>query len=213
MARYKNGITGVFSGKVGHVVGVSSRGKSFLRSVPDFSNHEPTDKQFKQRRLLALMSTWLKPLKSLIRVGFQLLAPGKTAMNEAFSLNYREALTEVNGEMVIDYPKAVFSKGGLLISFILEFLSLMDAILHIKWDNALASVFNKDNDKATFAVYNAAKAKFVTFDGAAFRGDKAVALQLPSGFRGDAVHCWMLYANEAGDKVSTTAYVGEIVVG
>ncbi|MGY4383018.1 hypothetical protein ACVWYN_000037 [Pedobacter sp. UYP24] len=212
MASYKNGINGAFIGKVGNVVGVESRGKYYMRSIPDFSNHEPSDKQFRQRRLLSLMSTWLKPLKSLIKIGFQLLSPGKTAMNEAFALNYKEALTVVDGKGVINYDKAVFSRGELLVSLVLEFLTLLDSILHIKWDNALASSFNKENDQATFVVYNPAKEKFVTFNNVANRADKEVALQLPSNFTNDTVHCWMFYANEQGDKVSTSAYIGEVIV-
>jgi hypothetical protein len=94
----------------------------------------------------------------------------------------------------------------------LEVLCLVNAVLKIKWDNLPASAFSGDEDKANFIVYNPAKEAFVTFEDIALRSDKEAVLALPEDFTGDVVHAWMHYVNAEGDAVSTSIYVGNLVV-
>lgn len=61
-------------------------------------------------------------------------------------------------------------------------------------------------------VYNPAKQAFVTFEDVAQRGDKEALLQLPAEYTGDSVHCWQHFVNTEGNMVSTSVYLGEIVV-
>jgi hypothetical protein len=44
------------------------------------------------------------------------------------------------------------------------------------------------------------------------RADKEVRLLFPVDFADDEVHCWMHYVDLSGKKVSTTLYLGEMVV-
>lgn len=212
MARYKNGINGAFKGKVGQVVGVTWMGMEVMRSVPEAFTKAPTAAQLNQRRILAMVSSWLRPLKELIWIGFQYFATGKSPMNSAVSFVMKQALTIENGHQQIDFPKVIFSRGELLISIIKDIIALVDAILHIKWDNVPASALNKDDDQATFILYNADKEKFATFKNVAQRGDKEAVLQLPANFAGDEIYGWMHYVNAKGDGISTTVYLGEITV-
>ncbi|MEJ7559340.1 MAG: DUF6266 family protein [Pedobacter sp.] len=213
MGKYKNGVNGAFSGKVGSVVGVTRAGVDYMRSVPDFRVDNPSEKQIRQRNVMAMISRWLRPLKSLIAIGFKVLSGSKTPLNEIFALISKEALIVDGNEVSIDYKKVVLSRGELLVSFVFEILSLIDSLLQIKWQNLNASIYNQGNDKATFVLNNPAKEKFVTFVGVAEREAEQAELKLPPEFSGDTVHCWMQYASAAGDKVSTSAYLGEIVVG
>jgi hypothetical protein len=213
MGKYKNGINGAFSGKVGSVVGVTRAGVHYLRSVPDLRVDNPSEKQIRQRNVMAMISSWLKPLKALITIGFKVLSGTKTPLNEVFALISKEALIVDGNEVSIDYKKVVLSRGELLVSFVIEILTLIDSLLHIKWQNLNPSIYNQGNDKATFVLYNPVKEKFVTFVGVADREAEQAELKLPAEFSGDTVHCWMQYVNVDGDKVSTSAYLGEIVVG
>ncbi|NRF41189.1 DUF6266 family protein [Pedobacter foliorum] len=131
----------------------------------------------------------------------------------ATSLHLNEAVVGKGPDYTIDFKKAVFSRGELLVSWILEILCLIDGLLTIKWAYAPESVYCKDNDRANFIVYNPIKEQFVTFENSAERSDNEVSLQLPGNFTGDLVHCWMGYVNDAGDKVSTSVYLGEMVIG
>ena len=213
MGRYKNGINGAFSGKVGNVVGESWRGVDYMRSLPETSKTF-SEKQRNQHFLMGMISGWLKPLKHLIEIGYQIFVTGKTPMNGCVSYHMKHAVDGNSPiEYVINFAKVIFSRGELLVPFIKEVLSLIDAVLHIKWENAGASIFNNDDDRATFVVYNPAKKAFVTFEHVAHRADKEVMLQLPPGYANDTVHCWQHFVNAEGDAVSTTIYLGEVVIG
>jgi len=211
MAKYKNGIHGAFSGKIGSVVGASYRGIDYMRSLPEIIKPR-SEKQLHQQLKFSVITAWLRPVLKLINIGFQLLTGDKSAMNRAVSYHMREALIENGQEISIDFKKAIFSRGELLVSWILEVLALVDALLNIKWDNGPESLFSKANDKATFIIYNPQKEKFVTFKEVAQRQDKETVLQLPKRFAGDTVHAWMQYSNNDGDMVSTSVYLGEIMV-
>ena len=211
MAIYKKGINGPVSGKIGNVVGATCRGVAYLRGMPE-TTAAPTQKQINQRLKFALVMGWLKPLLNIINIGYQVLFGDKTPMNRAVSYHLKEAVTGDAPDYGIDFKKAVFSRGELLVSWILEVLCLVNTVLNIKWDNLPASAFSNDNDKASFIIYNPAKESFVTFEKVALRGDKEAVLQLPGKFAGDAVHGWMNYVNAEGNVVSTSVYLGEVTV-
>lgn len=209
MARYKNGINGPFSGKIGTVVGASWRGIDYMRGLPDTTNKTFSEKQKNQHFLMGMVSSWLKPLKHIIEIGYQIFVTGKTPMNGCVSYHMKNAVTGNSPlEYAINFAKVIFSRGELLIALIREIIALADAVLRITWDNASSSIFNNEDDRATFIVYNQEKQAFVSFENAALRGDKDVVLQLPDGYKGNTVHCWQHFVNANGDMVSTTQYLG-----
>ena len=163
MGKYKNGINGSFSGKIGNVVGVTRRGVDYMRSLPEIRVDNPSEKQIRQRNIMAMISSWLKTIKFIIVIGFKVFTGSKTPINQVFALIFKEALIVNGNEISIDYKNVVLSKGELLVSFVFEILALIDSLLHIKWQNFNASAYNKSDDKATFVVYNPAKDKFVSF--------------------------------------------------
>jgi len=212
MARYKSGINGPFSGKIGPVIGSSWRGVDYMKSEAKPNDKPATEKQLHQRHIFTMVNSWLRPLRELIWIGFQAFKGTKTPMNGLVSFILKEAVTGFGVDSSIVFSKVVFSRGELFISLIKEVLSLPGCILNIKWENGPASVFNKDNDKATFIVYNPVKGAFVTFKNITARSANEVSLKLPKHFKNHTVHCWMHYVNAAGDAVSTSLYVGEISV-
>lgn len=212
MGRYKSGINGPFSGKIGSVIGSHWRGVDYMKSLPGNVAKPPTDGQLNQRRIFAEVSSWLKPIKELIWVGYQAFDDKKTPMNEAISFNLKNALIADGSNSQIDFPKAIFSRGELLISLIRSILTIARSILVVKWENAPSSALCNDTDLATFIVYNQAKEQFITFQNVVARAAKEVSLQMPKDFAGDAVHCYMHYVNAYSNAVSTSVYVGVVVV-
>ena len=212
MARYKNGINGPLSGKIGNVVAASYRGVDYLRSSPRASKKPVSVAQLERRKMFALVMSWLKPVLQLIGIGYQGATTGKTPMNAAISYHMREAVMKMGPDFGIDFTKVIFSRGELMISFIVEFSSLVDAVLHIKWGDAPVTAFSRETDQATFVFYNAAKEAFVSFQDAALRGQKEVVLPLPRHFKGDAVHAYMFYVSAEGNQVSTSLYLGLVLL-
>jgi len=210
MGRYKSGINGPFSGKIGSVIGSHWRGVDYMKSLSGNVAKPPTYGQLNQRRRFAEVSSWLKPIKELIWIGYQAFGDKKTPMNEAISFNLKNAVIADAESSQIDFPKAIFSRGELLISLIREVLALPKGVLVVKWEDASSSALCNDSDLATFIVYNPAKEQFITFQDVVARAAKEVSLQMPKDFAGDAVHCYMHYVNAYSNAVSTTVYVGEV---
>jgi len=212
MGKYKNGINGAFSGKIGNIVGASSHGVDYIRSVPDFRIDKPTPAQQKHRAKFGIVSSWFKPLKSVIEIGLQHKKDAKTSMNFAISLNFNRAVVVEGQDPTIDFPKVILSIGELFISVVSEFTSTIKQRVLVEWIDANASLLNNPDDKATFVIYNEQKKKYLTFSEIAVRADKQVILQFPASFSGSRIHCWMQYVSVKGDQVSSTVYVGEIEV-
>jgi hypothetical protein len=194
-------------------VGATCRGIDYMRSLPELSEKQPTAGQLNQRAVLAMVSSWLKPLKALIWIGYQVFTGSKTPMNGAVSFHLKEAVTGTSAaDYTIDFPKAVFSRRELLISLVKEVLMEIDGVLSITWDKPSPSAFCKADDKTNVIIYNPEK-EFITFQDVAQRVDKRVDLQLPAKYSGDTVHIWMHYVNVEGNAVSTTQYLGEVLPG
>ncbi|MES2454487.1 MAG: DUF6266 family protein [Bacteroidota bacterium] len=213
MARYKNGINGPVSGKVGSVVASSWKGIDYVKGLSDPRGKQGTPGQVGARQIFATVSSWLRPLKLLINIGFQNCTEGMTPMNVAISLTLREAVKGLGADREIDFSRAVFSRGDLLISLIEGVTALVAGVLQVMWRDAPASAFCKDTDRATFVFYNPAKEQFVAFEHVALRADGEVVLQLPAEFSGDLVHCYQFYVSEQGDAVSSSQYLGQVLVG
>ncbi|WP_285056674.1 DUF6266 family protein [Pedobacter ginsengisoli] len=173
--------------------------------VADPLNTNSTDK-------VALVVNWIKPLWSVINLGYQVFKNRKTPLNAAIGYHMKEAVKGEAPDFEIEFSKAIFSVGELLLSLITEMVALGDGMLCIKWNNIAESVYNSGSDRAIFIVYNPDKQQFVSFVYSALRADRQAVLQLPDGFAGDAVHCYLFFASEKGDKVSTSQYLGEVVV-
>lgn len=208
MARYKNGINGPLSGSVGTVIAASWRGINYLKGKHDPSDKLPSAAQLRQRKVMALVSGFLRPLKLQIAVGYQDVTEGKTPMNEAISFVMREAVVSDGEDLRIDFTKLVFSRGALLISIVREMTLLAEAVLELKWEDVLPSAFCRVDDLATFIVYHPGREQFVAYEGIASRGDSAAYLAIPQSFAGGVVHVYMHYVNAKGDGVSTGQYLG-----
>jgi len=211
MAKYKNGINGPVSGKVGTVVGASWRGIDYVRNVSDTSKVKWSVAQVNQRVLFALVMNWIRPLLSIINVGYQLVKDGKTPMNAAMSYHLNEAVRGEASAYEIVLSKAVFSRGELIGAIIRKLHSMESDLCYISWDSAGASFFCNADDQVVFVLFDAMKSRFVSYVNAARRADGEVMLQLPAGFSSDELHCYMHLVRADGAMVSTTVYAGLIL--
>lgn len=113
MATYKKGILGVFSGKVGTVVGSSWKGISYMKSLPKASSKAPTALQIDQRLKFALISSFLKPIKSITNIGYGSVTGNVTPANAVASYHLNNAIVGSSPNFQIDYPMVMFSRGEL----------------------------------------------------------------------------------------------------
>ncbi len=211
MAKYKSGIIGPLSGKMGNAVAVNWRGVAYLREAPDKRGSNGTEKQLEQRFKFALVSGWLQPLRDVIWIGYGNFKGSKTPMNGCIGHHLVHALKQDDeGVWAIDFEKAVFSRGELLMSYVYEVQISAGRVLKIKWEGSGNSVFSAPDDKATFIVYSPDCRQFAIFDRVCDRGTSGTDLKLPAVFAGSCVQVWMHYVNITGDAVSTTLYLGKL---
>lgn len=67
MAKYTEGITGAFSGKVGPVVGSSRNGVPYMKSKGNARTSVATGAELANRKKFSAAHAWLKPLLPLLR--------------------------------------------------------------------------------------------------------------------------------------------------
>lgn len=115
MAKYKKGINGPISGKVGAVVGSKWRSIHYLRSLPKPSNKGPSPAQIIHRAKFAMVITFLRPITDVLNLGFSDSNQSKlTGYNLAVRSVFADAVTGQYPDFKIDYPNFKISKGILM---------------------------------------------------------------------------------------------------
>jgi len=208
MARFTNGLQGLFTGKIGNLIGVKLNGQQFGRSVPRPSKKPPTSGQVNQRAKFGAAMNWLKPLKPFINIGYQSGQDNATPLNRALSYHLTEAMLGTGpDDYQMDYAKVILSRGELVTSWILEVIPLQNDVLYIRWDNPPESRYCDPEDRMNLVFYNPLKGQYLTFENAAERSAKEVHLQMDKNFAGDIIHGWMHFVNKEGTQVSTGVYL------
>lgn len=213
MAKYKNGINGPFSGKIGPVTGSSWLGVPYIKSNNSIgSGKEPSVKQLNQRMVFAMVSNWLKPMKGWVEMGYRNAPESKLPMNAAISFVMKHALRGTAPDVGIEYSQVVWTRGELLASVTTGFEVIDDGstglILRMEWLDALPSYYNRPEDEAVFVLYSPALSAFAVFEGDAVRRDGVAQLQMPWLAEGNVIHGWMFYCRDGG--LSTSIYMGEV---
>jgi hypothetical protein len=212
MARYKNGILGAFSGKVGTVVGASWCGTDYMRSLPEKSSKPETVAQRNQRYKMQLLRGFLLALNDLIKIGYQHPAPQKTPMNAALSYHLQNGVTDSPEDLKINFPDLLYSRGSLFVPWLPQVLPIAGQVLDFSWQSSAPAPLSKPNDQAALVVYNPIKKEFIILENAASRADGSAQLQLPLKYAGDTVHCYLNFMDANRKKASANVYIAEVNV-
>ncbi|MES2827813.1 MAG: DUF6266 family protein [Bacteroidota bacterium] len=211
MARYKNGILGAFSGKVGAVIGASWRGIDYMRGIPKISKKPPTPKQLAQRMKMSMFRGFLLGLDEIIEICFQNYDQ-TSAMNGAISYNMTNSVSGVYPEKCIDFANFVFSKGDLQGSWAPQATSTETDTVNFSWTNGPFNKLRAAEDQVLLAIYSQVEKGFVFSTIAGTRGLGVAKLNVPKEFSNKTVHCYLsFYSSELG-FASTNEYLGEVVI-
>jgi len=213
MGKYKKGILGPFSGKVGTVVGSTWNGIDYMRSLPRPSTKAPTDLQTIHRAKFGLVTGFLKPMSGLVNLGYKSQASGMTGYNVATSDMMAAAVTGVYPDFLLDYTKVLFSKGSLTGVYSVVATSGTPGEIGLTWADNTGSGTAKATDKAVVLIYNPARSAFVyNLNNGAERSAAADTIVLPAEFSGDTVQVWIAFMTPDRKTFSTSIHAGEIVV-
>ncbi len=140
MGKYKNGILGAFSGKIGPVIGASWRGIDYMRGLQKLSNKPATAKQSAQRMKMSLFRGFLLNIEEIVDICFQNYTQ-TSPMNAALSYNMKHSVAGIYPDMVIDFQNLVLSKGDLMGSWSPNVTSTESGSIDFRWTNGSSADF------------------------------------------------------------------------
>ena len=219
MATIKNGILGGLSGKVGNVVGGTWKGISYLRALPSHVTQANSPAQLSARQKMSLVSRFLKTCVPLVRIGFSGFAQKMSAYNAATSYNFHYAVGGDYPDHVLDYPSLVVARGNLAGGEGAGCTSTEAGKVTFSWNDNSGTGNASTGDTAMLLVFNPAKESSMYLLQAASRSDGSAEVNVPVGFTGDEVHCYLAFADlgsmvsgQAREHVSNSVYAGAVAV-
>ncbi|MBS1564457.1 MAG: hypothetical protein JST39_08700, partial [Bacteroidetes bacterium] len=171
IAKIPNGVLGSAYGKIGPVVTYEWKDIPCMRTLPSPSNQPPSDAQVKCRTRFAYASTFLSPMKALIKETFKEYASRMTEFNNAVSYTTKNAISGSYPDFRIHYDRLLLSRGSLPNAD--EPMAQEDnGFLHFSWKDNSGLGKAAATDKALLICYiQGFKGTYHTTE-AAVRGDE-----------------------------------------
>jgi hypothetical protein len=212
MAKIKESVIGVLSGKIGQVVGATWKGISILKVLAGSVANPQTDAQMTQRQKWSVTMRFIQPLSEFLQVGFKSYAIKMTGINAAMGYNIRNALTGTYPNIAIDYPNALVSRGNLAGALNQVASSTVAGTVKFDWEDNSGEIGASANDKTLLVVYNPSQNQAVTVSELAERADGTQTVTVPDSFAGDLVECYIAFITVDGQVVSNSAFAGAVTV-
>lgn len=210
MGTISQGVLGGFSGKVGNIVGGTWKGIDYMRIKPASVANPRTAGQVDQRSKFALVLNFLQPMTEFLRVGFKNYAVKMTQFNSAMSYTLNNAVTGAYPDFLIDYSKALVSRGTLLgaANAAASYISFVE--VEFTWvDNSGTGSANA-TDHAIALLYNKEKKLVVSQTYGELRSAGSQVMIIPSELAGTDLEAFIGFISEDGTLVANSTYVGTI---
>lgn len=204
MAKYTQGINGIFLGKVGTVVGCVWKGIPYMRSKGSPRSRQATEKEVKNRSKFATAHAWLQPLLVFLRTGFAGYSATIEGFNAAKSYNLKNAM--IDGQVMPDLVKV--SYGDLPLSDALH-VELQEDKLQVNWStNHLPGSSEKDQ-LMLLAYHPESRTAFFEVHGA-FRSMGIQLMDTYKEFVGKTIHVYAAFVAADRSRQSDSVYLGAI---
>lgn len=206
MAKYLQGINGIFIGKVGSVVGCVLNGTPYMRSKPRPRTGPIGELEQQNRNKFATMQAWLKPFLPLLRAGFK--SPGSDfgGYNSAKSYNLKNAMED--GTVLPENIR--ISMGDLTLSDELRVSYTGSKSLLFEWDPAYIEETDP-KDQIMVLAYHPQSQTAIYFIHGAFRDSGVQELKITSDFTGKSVHVYAAFIAADRSSQSNSVYLGAVL--
>ena len=211
MAKINNGILGGFSGKVGTVVGATWRDIDYMRAVAHPRRSPASSAELLQQAKMAIVSSFLRPLKSLLNIGFRDFARKKTGANAAQSYNMKNAVILKDNDVAILCSETLVCRGDL--PNVKEAVAgpAEKGLVNFAWkDNTGLGKANAMDKAILVVVCHAYDGCIYTMEGG-LRGDGAAVIPV-SGYSGQEVQTWLSFLSKDGKDIAASIFTGQFVV-
>ena len=176
-----------------------------------FGNKPPTLAQQAQRMHFALTMRFLSPLKSIIGKGYGNGKATKTPLAQCKAYHTKHAITGTYPDLEIDYSKVVLTTGRLCSVGNIEMFSNRKSCIDFSWTDRCAYMCNQ-TDQAILVAYNPSQHRHEYLRTNSTRSDECATLEVPLGFSGQKVHCWIIFISANGKEFSISRYLGSVIV-
>lgn len=208
MAILRKGVLGGFSGKVGPATGSSWRHLDILKG--------PSSKKIKKENLLPqnfmldVLSRFLKPFRSFIRIGFYHKKNKDSPFNRAMHYNWDRAVIGVAPNYQIDYKKIILSRGPREPAWAARAILENETQMKITWEIPETTKIKLiGNDRAVVLIYNERTEKVLSST-TAIRSDLSVSIYIPMKDQNSNLYLWMFFVSADGKSVSNSDYIGSL---
>lgn len=209
MAIIENGYLGGFAGTLGPAIGYYSRGKWCVRSKPGQVRNPRTQAQTEHRELFKQLVCFASTMPDILHVGLRHEAAQRNlSVYNLFVYDNKQAFSVVDGEVRVDCPQLIFSRGPVApVDFGTpqsdEFLNVtVPFAKHLQRKRASIS------DTVYLVAYNPARQQARLSDPAARRSQQAI-ITLPGAWQGEEVHLYG-FSHDAEGRSSECSYLGTV---
>jgi len=207
MAKYTDGVTGAFSGKVGPVVGSTWNGVPYMKSKGNARTSAATGAELANQHKFAAAHAWLKPLLPILRVGFNGYSKTSYGYNAAKSHMLKHSM--VDGQVLPERVKV--SAGGLMISPDMHLKLTPSRKLQFSWspayipgtdgkDQLMVLAYHPEDATATYQLHGV------------FREAGEQLLDLSADFNDKTIHVYAAFIAADRSRQSDSIYFGPITV-
>jgi hypothetical protein len=208
MGRFIKGIMGGFSGKVGNIIGGTWRGISYMRSLSDRRNHQPTERQIMQRERFAFAVRFLQPIHPVIKLGYRNQANQKAPINVALAHVIKHVVEGDYPDYRINYSSLEIAK-GILPAPKNPVLQVVDGQLNVSWRESAADLKHYGDNHVVLLVLG--EGLYPSYSIGEFsRSDLQATLPLPAGAAGTVLHCYLTFLHASENSVSNSYYAGSV---
>lgn len=223
MAKYRLGVMGTFSNKVGIVVGRKWRNLDVMSAYQPKVFNPNTKKQMEQRQRFGAASTLARGMKLGLAYGFAGVAAGtkSPARSRFVQANIRAVEFSWPDTVDIDYSMVRLSAGSHMNATYGTPASDEPLTITVNCSLPIVSGFSTEDDNVFGVAYNPADGNCVV--GFERAGTGKLTLRVPNSWNGETVHVYafvigaeagMGYGARATDpsQVSETKYCGSVSI-
>lgn len=223
MAKYRLGVMGTFSNKVGIVVGRKWRNLDVMSAYQPKVFNPNTKKQVEQRKRFGAVSTLARGMKLGLAYGFAGVAAGtkSPARSRFVQANIPAVEFTWPDTIDIDYTMVKVSDGSHMNATYGTPTSTEPLRIDLSFSMSYIDGFSREDDNVFVVAYNPADGNCVIADGRANSGSLKVIV--PNSWNGETVHVYaFVIGAEAGSgqyarptdpaQVSETHYCGSVSI-
>jgi hypothetical protein len=210
MGKFKQGILGSFSGKVGTVTGTYWKGIPVMKGNTVRKRSSMSEGQLQQQAKFKIAAQFVYTMKELLAFSFGRFANTMTGVNSALSYNLKNAVAGDYPDFSIDYSKALVSRGDLVNEGQVSASAGTDQVV-FTWTDTAGEGSSSASDRAVLVVYCEALKKAAYTVSEVSRSAGSATIQVPR-FKGQVVQTWLAFKQAKGSEVSDSRYTGELTI-